>query len=264
MGYRNTARGSTARKAIARNITAGNSGLLAAALLLTSVSSCAAPPREGPTSSASARQWASYTTTDGSLRFEHPTDWDVRELPALANDPAGGVSLEVLDDGGRVLARLDTGIITDLSCTQPAEPASYVEYESVPMPELESKQGSDQRFVYRSLAPSGSEAAQATYAVVSGQQQDAQCGLFDFFTLTESSGGRFAGEYADSSGGSQEAEAYLEGVSRYRETASTYASCDAPALPAYSPTNRPPLDSVNVKKSKSPHCASCCCPLTTA
>ena len=118
VGYRNTAGGSTARKATARNISARNSGLLAAALLLTSVSSCAAPPQEGPTSSASTRQWASYTTTDGSLRFEHPTDWDIREVPALANDPAGGVSLEVLDDGGRVLARLDTGIITDQSCTR--------------------------------------------------------------------------------------------------------------------------------------------------
>ncbi|MCQ1954242.1 hypothetical protein [Arthrobacter sp. zg-Y238] len=199
---------------MARNITARNSGLLAAALLLTSISSCAAPPQEGPTSSAP--QWATYTTADSSLRFEHPSGWDIRELPARANDPAGGVSLEVVDDGGRVLARLDTGIITDLSCSEPAEPASYVEYESVPMPALESKQGSDQRFVYRSLAPSGGLAAQATYAVVSGQQQSPECGLFDFFTLTESSGGRFAGEYAASSGVSQ--EEYLEGVSRYRET----------------------------------------------
>ncbi|MCC3291901.1 MULTISPECIES: hypothetical protein [unclassified Arthrobacter] len=198
---------------MARNITARNTGLLAAALLLTSISSCAAPAQEGPTSSAP--QWSTYTTADSSLRFEHPPGWDIRELPARANDPAGGVSLEVLDDGGRVLARLDTGIITDLSCTESAEPASYVEYESVPMPELESKQGSDQRFVYRSLAPSGSQTVQASYAVVSGQQQSPECGLFDFFTLTESSGGRFAGEYAGS-GASQ--EEYLEGVSKYRET----------------------------------------------
>ncbi|MCQ1947703.1 MULTISPECIES: hypothetical protein [unclassified Arthrobacter] len=201
---------------MARNITARNTGLLAAALLLTSISSCAAPPQEDPTSSAP--QWSTYTTADSSLRFEHPAGWDIRELPARANDPAGGVSLEVLDDGGRVLARLDTGIITDLSCTEPAEPASYVEYESVPMPKLESKQGSDQRFVYRSLAPSGPRNAQATYAVVSGQQQSPECGLFDFFRLTESSGGRFAGEYGDGSGDAQDTDTYLDGAERYRET----------------------------------------------
>ncbi|KAD3515125.1 hypothetical protein GD627_12555 [Arthrobacter yangruifuii] len=189
--------------------------MIAAALLLSTVPSCAAPQQEeGRTSSAP--QWSSYTTADGSLRFEHPPEWDVRELPALANDPAGGVSLQVVDAGGRVLAELDTGIITDLSCTDPAEPAAYVEYESIPMPDLDSKQGSEQRFVYRSLGPSGGRAAQATYAVVSGQQPAGQCGLFDFFTLTESSGGRFAGEFADSAGASQ--EEYLEGASRYRET----------------------------------------------
>ncbi|MCQ2001604.1 hypothetical protein [Arthrobacter zhaoxinii] len=140
-------------------------------------------------------------------------------MPALANDPAGGVSLEVLDGGGRILARLDTGVITDLSCTEPAAPASYVEYESVPMPELDSMQGTDQRFVYRSLAPSGPRNAQATYAVVSGGQEgQGQCGLFDFVTLTDSSGGRFAGEYGDGSGDAQDTDTYLDGAERYRET----------------------------------------------
>ncbi|MCC9205280.1 hypothetical protein [Arthrobacter sp. zg-Y769] len=197
-----------------RNSFARFGGLLAAVVFLTSISSCAAPPRQAPTSPDP--QWSSYTTTDGSLAFEHPPGWEVLELPARANDPAGGVSLEVLDGGGRVLAQLDTGIITDLSCTKPAQPPAYVEYESVPMPELDSQQGSEQRFVYRSLAPSGSRNAQATYAVVSGQQQGGQCGLFDFFTLTESSGGRFAGEYAPGSDASR--EDYLEGAARYRDT----------------------------------------------
>ncbi|WP_289603052.1 hypothetical protein [Arthrobacter sp. zg-Y877] len=220
MGYRNTARSSTARKAITRNSFAPQSALIAAALLLTSISSCAPPPQSGPTSSDSADAWSSYTTVDGSLRFDHPSDWEVVELPSRANDPLGGVSLQVVD-GGRVLAQLDTGIITDLSCTAPAEPASYEEYESVPMPGLESKQGTDQRFVYRSLAPAGPWGAQATYAVVSGEPQAVQCGLFDFFTLTESSGGRFAGEYGNAAGtadGPEAVEDYLDGAEQYRET----------------------------------------------
>ena len=153
---------------------------------------CAAQRQEVPASSVPVT-WPAYVTSDGALRFEYPPGWSVAEVPALANDPAGGVSLEVADGSGRVLARLDTGIIADLSCTAPAAPGAYREYESMPMPELHSEQGTEQRFVYRSLAPSGQREAQATYAVVSGQQQGPPCGLFDFFTLTESSGGRFAG-----------------------------------------------------------------------
>ena len=200
-------------------MTARNTVLAGAVLLLAGMSSCAEAPREDPPSSSSAasRPWSGYTTTDRSLSFDHPQDWTVTELPALANDPAGGISVEVTDGSGRVLARLDTGIIADLSCTAPAESASYVEYESVPMPELDSAQGTEQRFVYRSLAPSGSRAAQATYAVVSGQQQGAPCGLFDFFTLSESSGGRFAGEYP--AGEAQEdPRSYLDGAARYPDT----------------------------------------------
>ncbi|MDN3905399.1 hypothetical protein [Arthrobacter sp. YD2] len=206
MGYRNTA----------RRITARNTLLAGALLLLAGTSSCAQVPDPPSSSSATSRPWSGYTTADGSLRFEHPQDWKVTELPALANDPAGGISVEVAEGSGRVVARLDTGIIADLSCTAPAGAASYTEYESVPMPELDSAQGSEQRFVYRSLAPSGTRSAQATYAVVSGRQ-DGNCGLFDFFTLTETSGGRFAGEYpaADAQG---DAQSYLDGAARYPDT----------------------------------------------
>ena len=207
MGYRNTTRGTAAYKTV----------LAGAVLLLASISSCAVPPGEPPEPSASAsvRQWTAHTTADGLLRFEYPQDWTVTEVEALANDPAGGVSLEISDGSGRVLARLDTGVITDMSCSRPDRPAAYAEYESVPMPALGSAQGTQQRFVYRSLAPSGPRAAQATYAVVSGVQQGG-CGLFDFFSLTPSSGGRFAGEYSGAS--PDDVPAYLDGAEQYQQT----------------------------------------------
>lgn len=213
MGYRNTAGRFRTHRNAPRNAV-----LAAAALLLTVLSGCGdATEGDAAPSSFSARAWPNYTTADGALSFEYPPSWQVTELAALANDPAGGVSLQVADGSGRVLARLDTGIIADLSCTTAAEPGAYAEYEAVPMPELGSAQGTEQRFVYRSLAPAGERAAQATYAVVSGRQQAGQCGLFDFFTLTASSGGRFAGEYLPGAD-TGDARAYLEGAERYRES----------------------------------------------
>ncbi|MBD8043228.1 hypothetical protein H9638_05310 [Arthrobacter sp. Sa2BUA2] len=148
--------------------------------------------------------WATYTVVPADLQFQYRTDWSVEEAATLANDPAGGVSLRVHDGGGSVIAWLDTGIITDQICTPLPEPVTYTEYDAAPMPELRSAQGTVQRFVYRSVVPAGGETAQVTYAVVSApppSAEEAACGLFDFFTLTESSGGRFAGVVPAGGGG---------------------------------------------------------------
>lgn len=172
MRYRNTL--------LAAVVTAG----LAAA-------SCAAPE---PSETASP-EWTVYEVQAASLEFEYRSDWQIEQVEALANDPAGGVSLRVHDADGDVIAWLDTGIITDQVCLGMQEPVAYTEYDSQMMPDLESGQGTEQRFVYRSVAPAAGEAL-VTYAVVSTpppSPEEAACGLFDFFTLTESSGGRFAG-----------------------------------------------------------------------
>ncbi|MFJ7748782.1 hypothetical protein ACIQXM_02365 [Arthrobacter sp. NPDC097144] len=176
-----------------------NTTLAAATLLVFSMSSCAVSPDTG--GSPDARDdWPSYTTSDGALAFDHPGNWTVEEVPPLANDPAGGVSVRVHDAGGGLVAQLDTGLIADLICADPDEDVQYTEYDSQQMPELDSAQGTDQRFVYRSVAFSNPERGDpvATYAVISVISEigdRGQCGLFDFFTFTESSGGRFAGQY---------------------------------------------------------------------
>jgi hypothetical protein len=195
-----------------------NTTLAAATLLVLSMSSCAGPPDTGETASAPAA-WVSYTTPDGSLMFEHRADWKVEEEPALANDPAGGISVKVNDGEGDMVARLDTGIIADLICSDPDEALQYTEYDTEPMPELHSQQGTEQRFVYRSIAPSSPERGEpvATYAVISETGDRGQCGLFDFFTFTESSGGRFAGEYPSDE--SAPAQSYLEGAAAYADSA---------------------------------------------
>ena len=137
----------------------------------------------------------------------------------MANDPAGGVSYQVYDADGDVIAWLDTGIITDQVCSGMQEPVTYTEYDSEPMPELESAQGTSQRFVYHSVVPSAGE-AMVTYAVVSApppSAEQASCGLFDFFTLTASSGGRFAGVVPPDEGSD---------VSAHLEKAAAYANSD--------------------------------------
>lgn len=194
-----------------------NTTLAAATLLVLSMSSCAVPTDPNDTSGAPAA-WESYTTPDGSLVFEHRADWTVQEKPALANDPAGGVSVQVNDAGGDMVARLDTGLITDLVCSTPDEAVRYTEYDTKPMPELDSEQGTEQRFVYRSIAPSSPERGEpvATYAVISEIGDRGECGLFDFFTFTESSGGRFAGEYPSEEVGA--GQSYLEGAAAYENT----------------------------------------------
>lgn len=194
-----------------------NTTLAAATLLVLSMSSCALSTGTGEPSGA-AGTWPSYTTPDGSLTFEHHPSWTVEEVEPLANDPAGGVSVQVNDAEGDLIAQLDTGIITGLVCADPDEAVQYTEYDSEPMPELDSAQGTDQRFVYRSVAFSTPERGEpvATYAVISELGDRGKCGLFDFFTFTESSGGRFAGRYSgeDTAPG----QAYLDGAAAYENS----------------------------------------------
>ena len=187
---------------------------VAAALLVLSMTSCA-PSSDTAESSGAQNVWLSYTTTDGSLAFDHRADWTVQEVEPLANDPAGGVSLQVNDAGGELIARLDTGIIAGLECAATDEDVKYTEYDTEPMPGLDSAQGTDQLFVYHSLASSSPERGEpvASYAVVSNVGDRGQCGLFDFFTFTDSSGGRFAGIYpADEVAAGQ---SDLEGAAEY-------------------------------------------------
>lgn len=199
------------RKPPGADVRYRNTLLCAAVTAGLAAASCAAPQPSDPAGQA----WSSYAVSESSLEFEYRPDWQVEQVPALANDPSGGVSLRVHDADGEVIAWLDTGIITDQVCMGMQEPVAYTEYDSQPMPELESGQGTSQRFVYRSVAPASGEAL-VTYAVVSApppSKEDAACGLFDFFTLTESSGARFAGVVRPDKG--MDSAAHLEKASAY-------------------------------------------------
>lgn len=88
-----------------------------------------ADPSSAP-SEAVDGDWASYTTQDGSLSFDHPADWTVSDSP---EPPASGVSVIVSDAGGRQLATLQTDLVTGAVC--PAE-VPYALLDSEPLPAL--------------------------------------------------------------------------------------------------------------------------------
>lgn len=188
-----------------------NTSAAAVLIAVMSVSSCASPPAR----QSEIPQWHTYTTADGQLTFEYPDDWSVNAVDPLANDPAGGVSVRVRDGSGRIVAALDTGLIVGQECLPPAEPTRYTEYETRPMPELAATAGTQQRFVYHSADPAEGP-SKATYAVVSGTEETGQCGLFDFFRFTESSGGRFMGEFV--SGQPPESAEFLEEAAAYPQS----------------------------------------------
>ncbi|CEA09508.1 hypothetical protein BN1051_02878 [Arthrobacter saudimassiliensis] len=194
-----------------------NTSAAAVLIAVMTMSSCAAPPGQEDRSSAASQpaQWSTYTTADRRLAFEYPGDWSVSAVEPLANDPDGGVSVRVRDGAGRIIAALDTGLIVGQECSPPAEPTQYTEYEARPMPDLTASGGTQQRFVYHSVDPAEGP-SKATYAVVSGAEETGQCGLFDFFRLTESSGGRFMGEFV--SGQPPESPEFLEEAAAYPQT----------------------------------------------
>ncbi|MER1997792.1 MAG: hypothetical protein ABTA24_15030 [Arthrobacter sp.] len=189
-----------------------NTLIAAAVMAALAVQSCAVPEPADPA-------WSVYEIDAASLEFEYPSGWSVQQVPALANDPAGGVSYEVRGADGDVIAWLDTGIITDQVCAGMQPPVTYTEYDSVDMPDLKSAQGTSQRFVYHSVAPAAGDAL-VTYAVVSTpalSAEQAACGLFDYFSLTPSSGGRFAGVVPPDEG--SDAAAHLEKAAAYANSA---------------------------------------------
>ncbi|AUZ87915.1 hypothetical protein CVO76_09960, partial [Arthrobacter agilis] len=57
-----------------------------------------ASPSVEPPEPALDGDWTTYTTTDGSLSFDHPADWTVAAVPEA---PPEGVAVVVGDAGGR-------------------------------------------------------------------------------------------------------------------------------------------------------------------
>ena len=137
--------------------------------------------------------WVTYTTSDGSLSFEHPMEWTVSETQEA---PPDGVSVAVGDAGGRQLANLTTNLVTGAVC---AAEVPYLLLDSEALPEL--AQGSETpRFTFEGRTdPSVTDPVKQStlaYGITSAPEPtgDAACPLSLFFTWPPS-GAAFAGIY---------------------------------------------------------------------
>ncbi|WP_104117561.1 hypothetical protein [Arthrobacter sp. B1805] len=155
-------------------------------------------PATPPASTASANpvadgDWATYTTTDGGLSFDHPSGWSVAVSP---DAPAQGASVIVTDEAGRQLATLRTNLVTGAVC--PAE-LPYALLDSEPLPAL--AQGPDApRFVFEGRTdPAVADPVAAStlaYGITSAPEPagPTACPISHFFTWPPS-GAAFGGTY---------------------------------------------------------------------
>ncbi|WP_043443041.1 hypothetical protein [Arthrobacter sp. L77] len=137
--------------------------------------------------------WATYTTPDGGLSFDHPGDWTVVvSTPA----PPEGVAVAVEDGAGRRLASLRTDLVTGAVC--PAK-VPYSLLDSEPLPALTQASGTPM-FVFEGRTdPAVADPVAAStlaYGITSGPLPEGTtaCPIAHFFTWPPS-GAAFGGVY---------------------------------------------------------------------
>lgn len=152
-----------------------------------------ASPSVEPTEPALDGDWTTYTTTDGSLSFDHPADWTVAAVPEA---PPEGVAVVVGDAGGRQLATLQTNLVTGAVC--PAE-LPYALLDAEVLPALDAGSGAP-RFVFEGrtdpAVPDPMAASVLAYGITAAPEPTGPtaCPISHFFTWPPS-GAAFGGVY---------------------------------------------------------------------
>ena len=90
-------------------------------------------PGTSPTSAAppSSSGWKTFTTSDGTLSFDYPAAWTVKDPAGEA--PLGGEFVDVLNAAGKQMAALRTNIVTGAEC---GDRQPYLLIDSEPMQAL--------------------------------------------------------------------------------------------------------------------------------
>lgn len=152
-----------------------------------------AAPGEPPPSG-----WKTFTTSDGSLSFNHPARWTVRD-PA-SEMPLGGEFVDVVNEAGKPMASLRTNVVTGAECT---ERYPFEVFDSVPLQALAEGGAADApvpRFVFE--ARGDATAAQAAPPTIAGygitmmpeETGSTACPMFHLF-LWPPSGALFGAAY---------------------------------------------------------------------
>jgi hypothetical protein len=164
-----------------------------------------------------AEGWKTFTAKDGSLAFDYPADWTIKD-PAGEAPPGGGVVVEVSKPDGKSMATLRTNLITGAECFK-EQP--YGLLDSKPLPAL-AQNGQTPRFTFESRTnPEETDPAKSSvfaYGITAAPEPTGPgaCPLALFF-MWPPSGAAFAGVYNpfDTSPGN---EPHVDTPEAYKET----------------------------------------------
>ena len=154
-----------------------------------------------PTTSAlppSSSGWKTFTTSDGTLSFDYPAAWEIRDPAGEA--PLGGEFVDVVNAAGKQMAALRTNIVTGAEC---GDQQPYLLIDSQPMQALAEPGAADQsppRYVFEARGDFGAaEASPPTYAsygitMMPEETGPTSCPMFQLF-LWPPSGALFGQAY---------------------------------------------------------------------
>jgi hypothetical protein len=142
--------------------------------------------------------WKTFTTSDGTLSFDYPATWVVRDPAGQA--PLGGEFVDVVNAAGKQMAALRTNIVTGAEC---GDQQPYVLIDSEPMQALTEPGMADQtvpRYVFEgrgdATAKEASPPTIASYGITMMPEETGptSCPMFQLF-LWPPSGALFGQAY---------------------------------------------------------------------
>lgn len=177
----------------------------------------AAAPATG-TATRPAEGWKTFTTKDGSLAFDYPAGWTIKD-PAGQIPEGGGAFVEVSKPDGKSMATLRTNMVTGAECMKKTP---YGVLDSQPLPAL-AQNGQTPRFTFESRTdPDVTDPKKSSifaYGITAAPEPagPTACPIAHFFSWPPS-GAMFGGAYNpfDTSPGN---EPHVDTPEAYKETA---------------------------------------------
>ena len=174
----------------------------------------------GPPSS----DWKTFTTSDGTLSFDYPAAWSVKDPAGQA--PLGGEFVDVVNATGKQMAALRTNIVTGAEC---GDQQPYLLIDSEPMQALTEPGSADQngpRYVFEARGDFGAAESSASTLAAYGitmmppETGPTACPMFQLF-LWPPSGALFGQAYnpANNTTPGDPGLPYLEKAKLYATTA---------------------------------------------
>lgn len=178
------------------------------------------PPSGAPSSSV----WKTFTTSDGTLSFDYPAAWVIRDPAGEA--PLGGKFVDVVNAAGKQMAALRTNVVTGAEC---GDQQPYILIDSEPMQALAEPGAADQnvpRYVFEGrgdvTAAKASPPTYASYGITMMPEvtEPVSCPMFQLF-LWPPSGALFGQTYdpANNTTPGDPGLPYLEKAKLYASTA---------------------------------------------